>query len=611
MRVRRPCGGWTTAAIVVPFAVMLALHAWYYLPFLSDDALISLRYADRLLDGDGLTWNDGERVEGYSNLLWILLVSALGLAGIDLVHATRVLGFASSLVVMLALACTYSREQRAARFLVPGVALSFVALAAPIAVWAIGGLEQPLYGALLAIAIGSLFRTLEPAAENRRPLLVLSLALGLLCLTRPDGPIFTVAVGAALVLTSLFGRKRVFNSSLLLVLALPAGFYVAQLAFRVWYYGELVPNTALVKLSPSGARWRDGWMYLAGGLETLLPFSALAIGAILAATLTASNRARGISLLLIGSAWSVYVMFIGGDIFPAYRHLVPLVVVLAFALAEGASLAARALGGRPAGLVAVAVATLLLFIPFGRAQFADKQNQRAVRERWEWECRDLALTLKRAFWRQQPLVAVTAAGCLPYWSELPSLDMLGLNDYYLPRHPPADAGTGFIGHELGEGKYVFERRPDLIVFNVGSGPHYRSGEELDRMPEFHEQYAPMSLSVPGLEFAPTVYVLKSSPKVGVGITRTDSSVSIPGILLAGTTAALNGSNELVAWLAPGAAARVTVPGMAAPGWTASVRATIDDGVTVDVEPAASMIRVVVRSKAGEPVGIHEVVLRRD
>ena len=40
------------------------LHSYYYMPFLSDDSLISLRYANRLLDGKGLTWTEGQPVEG-------------------------------------------------------------------------------------------------------------------------------------------------------------------------------------------------------------------------------------------------------------------------------------------------------------------------------------------------------------------------------------------------------------------------------------------------------------------------------------------------------------------------------------------------------------------
>ena len=45
-------------------------------------------------------------------------------------------------------------------------------------------------------------------------------------------------------------------------------------------------------------------------------------------------------------------------------------------------------------------------------------------------------------------------GTLAYWSELPALDMLGLNDRYLATHPPADFGQGGLGHELGDADYV-------------------------------------------------------------------------------------------------------------------------------------------------------------
>ncbi|MCX7699176.1 MAG: hypothetical protein N2114_06915, partial [Candidatus Goldbacteria bacterium] len=67
-------------------------HAAYYLPFIADDALISLQYAKRFLAGKGLTWTDGIPVEGYSNFLWIILISFLGLFKIDLIISVRVLG---------------------------------------------------------------------------------------------------------------------------------------------------------------------------------------------------------------------------------------------------------------------------------------------------------------------------------------------------------------------------------------------------------------------------------------------------------------------------------------------------------------------------------------
>ena len=133
-------------------ALVLLVHAASYLPFLADDALISLRYSQRFLEGKGLTWTDGETVEGYSNLLWILLTSALGRAGVDLILAARLLGVLLTILILGVLARAqgdlWKRDLWLA--LVPSLLL---ALTGALAVWAIGGLEQPLQGALLAWAL--------------------------------------------------------------------------------------------------------------------------------------------------------------------------------------------------------------------------------------------------------------------------------------------------------------------------------------------------------------------------------------------------------------------------------------------------------------------------
>ncbi|MBI1950880.1 MAG: hypothetical protein HYS34_05890 [Acidobacteria bacterium] len=68
---------------------VLAVQARRFLPFIVDDAFISLRYAERLVEGKGLTWTDGERVEGCTNLLWVLCAAALRALGVDLVLAVR------------------------------------------------------------------------------------------------------------------------------------------------------------------------------------------------------------------------------------------------------------------------------------------------------------------------------------------------------------------------------------------------------------------------------------------------------------------------------------------------------------------------------------------
>ncbi|TFH46898.1 MAG: hypothetical protein E4G94_01390, partial [ANME-2 cluster archaeon] len=59
--------------IVVPFTILL-LHLNYYYSATPDDAYISFRYIKNFVEGNGLTYNVGEYVEGYSNALWVILI---------------------------------------------------------------------------------------------------------------------------------------------------------------------------------------------------------------------------------------------------------------------------------------------------------------------------------------------------------------------------------------------------------------------------------------------------------------------------------------------------------------------------------------------------------
>ena len=117
-------------------AAILIARARNFYPFMADDAFISLRYARRLLDGFGLTWTDGPRVEGYSNLLWVLGCALLGRLGLDLVSAASVLGMLATLATLAVVAWAY----RARAWLACLASLAALVLAGPIAVWAMGGL---------------------------------------------------------------------------------------------------------------------------------------------------------------------------------------------------------------------------------------------------------------------------------------------------------------------------------------------------------------------------------------------------------------------------------------------------------------------------------------
>lgn len=477
-------GGWwrssgiAALAVVALAMVVLAVHVRRYLPFIADDALISLRYARRLLSGHGLTWTDGPRVEGYSNLLWVLCAAALGRFGVDLILAVRMLGIAGTAAAVIALA----RANRSGPGSLPAATacLGFV-LGAPVAVWAIGGLETPLVAALLAWSIALLLPLVDTPRPPARAVLVPGLLLALLCLTRPDGPVLVAGAALGLVLA----RGPGIRSALALV-ALPIAFVIAQVVFRRFYYGEWLPNPAFAKLGISLIRLRGGLGYVLRGLLWALPLLLGAASLVVAPGRDARGTRRMVFLGALLVIWCGYVVAIGGDIFPARRHLVPVLLVLCFLAGDAAAVWSARLGSR--AIMATAAGLLGLFLVL---QIRDPETQRARDEFWEWRGEVVGRLLARGFADRQPLIAVDPAGCVPYFSELPAIDMLGLNDRFLAHHPPHPIGSGRLGHELGNGKYVLDREPDLVLFSGPGGsahPVFPSGLQMVGDPRFAARY---------------------------------------------------------------------------------------------------------------------------
>jgi hypothetical protein len=193
--------------------------------------------------------------------------------------------------------------------------------------------------------------------------------------------------------------------------------------------------------------------------------------------------------------------------------------------------------------------------------------------------------LKQAFGDRQPLLAVEAAGAIPYWSELPALDMLGLNDYYIAHHRPASVGTGAIGHEFGDGPYVLGRRPDMLIFGNDFSspvPHMRSGIEMQRSPEFAREYTLTAFHAddPDWPIDARIWMRRESPRVG--IVRTSDSIVIPSYLFSGdstSVAYLDRSGIPVIAIAPSTSVRITGVPVAAGSWRIEVHAAGQVAVT--------------------------------
>jgi arabinofuranosyltransferase len=524
-------------------------HHRYYQPYICDDALISLRYAQRLLQGKGLTWTDGIPVEGYSNLLWILFEAGIGCLGIDLVQGVKILGFLCMSGVFFALFYAFKIlfPHRSPLYLFP--ALSVFALSGTISIWSIGGLEQPSVALLLAWSLTFFLAILHTEKPKIQHLWLLSLCLGLLMLTRPDSPLFVLSM--VLTWLSIRGLGRSSARCLLFILFFPVLFYGGQMIFRILYYSDWISNTARVKMSVSGHHMLDGLHYIGLAFIKHLPISV--IGLIIFPVLFFHRKTKpaAVALITTDMIWLIYIVVIGGDIFLAFRHMVPILVVFIFGFMIGTVFIWDQIksSGLRMGFIFFILGSLIFF---HQQQFTykNRMNTAVAYKRWQWDGRAIGLFLKQVFGYAQPLLAVDAAGALPFWSELPCLDMLGLNDYYIPRRATENFGKGFIGHELGDGRYVLERKPDLIMFAIPPGyfkTRFKGGLEMLADSLFHETYVKVHFMIEEPhEIIARFWVNKYSEKIGIQYQAHE--VGIPAYLFSTkekSAAFLNSSGNLV------------------------------------------------------------------
>lgn len=541
--------GWALG-LAVGFGLVVVGAIWVG-DFIEDDTLISLRYADRLLAGKGLTWNDGERVEGYSNLAWVLGSAALGAVGADLIVAARALAFSCWLATFGAL-LMLARTVGATWQTFAAAAIAFGATAS-VSVWAMGALEQPLVVACLAVALWALA---ELRASQERYLRWSALAAAALCLlvwTRPDAPLLVIVVAASsFFVVRRHGALRTALFASALIAGAPFLAWLVQLGFRLAYYGEWVPNPAHIKTHLSWARMGGGLRYVGRGLRVGWLISAAgAVGAVFALS---RRQTRGLGLAVIGMlvTWTAYVVVIGGDHFPAFRHLLITQMCCAVLLVVG--LSRWEVAGRTP--LAALVLVCLLVVPYISSQRSFREVNVATHARWQWDGQAVGQTFAEAFADERPLWAVTAAGCLPYFSRLPALDLLGLNDAHIARQPPDPSLS--LAHDHGDGAYVLKRAPDLITFGLprGGGPLFKSGREMARDPRFRRDYERVRFrTLQPISVLTDTYVRRHGP---VGFAGSDELVA-PAYLLRGSVGYPLADGRLGALLERGKKTSVDLP----------------------------------------------------
>lgn len=240
------------------FAALLLHHALRY-AWVAEDAFINLRVVAQALDGWGLVWNQGERVQVYTSPLWLLLTLA----------ASAVMGDPVQAVVWLSLAVSGLTVallwQATGRHTLLWLWLTVLWCSCrSVRDYLCSGLEPPLVMAAIGMATLVCMAHAQPPGHRPRPIWPFGTLMGLCLLVRHDlllllGPLVAHASwrAAALAQPRPWPRLR----SLLRPLVLGAWPIVLWSAWAWFYYGSPVPNTALAKIIQGWSGPAQAWHY--------------------------------------------------------------------------------------------------------------------------------------------------------------------------------------------------------------------------------------------------------------------------------------------------------------------------------------------------------------
>jgi len=410
-----------------------------------DDAFISFRYAQNLVEGHGLVYNVGERVEGYTNLLWTLMLAAGMAAGGDPIRIGAWLGIACYVGLAATLACiSWRRRERGQPFL--PLAAGCVLVSPDFHDWATGGLETSLFTWLATAALIAS----RAAAASRSAALGAGALLSLLLLTRPDGLLFAGAAAGGLVLwPPRTAGATASRRGAALLLVLPALTLAALVAWKLVYYGELLP-TAFHSKSVLQPWYAQGLTYVGLYLAKNW-FLALALAGAVAARL--ARRGTGNDLDRDGAAYAaaatgflLYIAHVGGD-FMFARRVLPAVPLLLLAI-EGELVQLPLRAARVATLACVVAAALPYPVLGERALWRGVADERRFYPPRAVAARALqGRTVSAALAGTGARVAYEGGMCaFGYYSGLPWLaEMTGLTHYSLAKLPLE--GRGRPGHE--------------------------------------------------------------------------------------------------------------------------------------------------------------------
>ncbi len=487
-RLRDPAF-WVLLAATLFVARVAEYFARAYFFNVIDDAYISFNYAKNWSLGHGLVFNPGQRVEGYTNFLWIVtltpLVGVTRLLGMDFTRAAIVL---NAIIALYDLALLYAIGRIFLRrdWTAISIAILLCSLDGSYLGYAISGLENHLF---IFLALAAIIIWLK---QPRRTWLWMGLSLTLVNMTRPDGILFVgtfvVAIGSGLLWRSKQSQappRAVVLRQLVKVCACYLLCYGAYFIWRYCYYDALLPNTFYLKVGDSWTAAKRGWDYT---VIFLADRYYLPLFALLAVRWVRQPVVRWLLLYVVVHV--VYVIYVGGDFYSGHRFYVVILPILYLLIAFVAGRIRNWLAStqtwqqfrREAWMAAVVVGLLAALGSNGAHLFVKRGFDRGpyTHEIVRWR-NTVNGTIQFNKWMKifatpGSQFVVGDIGSAGFFTDLEIIDVYGVIDPVIARKKVENFGRGKAGHEKrGSVDYLLRSGPKYVKWGYTPGDHRRRG----------------------------------------------------------------------------------------------------------------------------------------
>ncbi len=417
-----------------------------------DDTFIAMRYAQNLMRGNGLVFNAGERVEGFSNPLWILIISFCTFLPIDLLVAIKGLGILCWIILLM---------------IMQKMAQNHFDISAGVSFW---------MGTYLATSIGlvyfsisgleTIFFAMEILLMNyfllERRFLSASLACAAIILTRPEGILYLLPLAAFL---QREGQEQRYRYRFLLP---PIVALLLLYTGRLLYYGEWLPNTFYVKIHPESTLLG----YLLNHLIILIRYTyesfdsgqIILLFAVIYLLFFVNRRHIGV-VLTLGMAL-FFIWFSSLDWMPFgrfYQPAMPLIILLAFAGLEKMKTWISSSFGRLRLIhICLALPTILNAV-HAHYQIRALHAGETINPAMHSQNHIIVGRYLREIGSPQNWLVTNEIGAIGYYSGMQVMDMIGLTDKNIPRLRQQGTLSDYAG-------YIFAKNPKFVLLNDRQTP---------------------------------------------------------------------------------------------------------------------------------------------